>query len=99
MCRRFECHGSDDICEVFVWQYVVVKERQHRNELNVKSDSFVRNESHRRKDAPDIGGTFMDEKTKAEIEAGVPIVILHWDENRDVTSKEAYNLENISLSK
>ncbi len=41
----------------------------------------------------------MDEKTKAEIEAGVPIVILHWDENRDVTSKEAYNLENISLSK
>lgn len=41
----------------------------------------------------------MDEKTKAEIEAGVPMVIVHWDENKNVTSKEAYNLENISLSK
>ena len=41
----------------------------------------------------------MDKKTKTEIEAGVPMVIVHWDENKNVTSKEAYNLENISLSK
>ena len=24
MFRQFECHGSDDICEVFVWQYVLL---------------------------------------------------------------------------
>ena len=60
----------------------------------------MRNDRHRREDAPVIeGGTFIDEKTKAEIEAGVPMVIVHWDENKNVTSKEAYNLENISLSK
>ena len=44
------------------------------------------------------GGTFMDEKTKTDIDAGVPMVIVHWDENGTTTSQEAYNLENISLS-
>ena len=40
----------------------------------------------------------MDDKTKADIDAGVPMVIVHWDENGTTTSQEAYNLENISLS-
>ena len=40
----------------------------------------------------------MDDKTKADIEAGVPMVIAHWDKDGNVTSQEAYNLENISLS-
>ena len=40
----------------------------------------------------------MDDKTKADIDAGVPMVIIHWDENGTTTSQEAYNLENISLS-
>ena len=40
----------------------------------------------------------MDDKTKTDIDAGVPMVIVHWDENGTTTSQEAYNLENISLS-
>ena len=40
----------------------------------------------------------MDDKTKADIDAGVPMLIAHWDENGTTTSQEAYNLENISLS-
>ncbi len=40
----------------------------------------------------------MDDKTKAKIEAGVPMVIVHWNENKNVISQKAYNLENISLS-
>ncbi len=40
----------------------------------------------------------MDDKTKADIEAGVPMVIAHWDKDGNVTSHEAYNLENISLA-
>lgn len=43
------------------------------------------------------GGTFMDDKTKADIVAGVPMVMVHWDENGTTTSQEAYNLGNISL--
>lgn len=39
----------------------------------------------------------MDGKTKAETEAGVPIVVVHWDENKNVTLQETYNLQNISL--
>jgi hypothetical protein len=41
---------------------------------------------------------FMDDKTKADIEAGVPMVIVHWDKDGNVTSQEAFNLENISLT-
>lgn len=40
----------------------------------------------------------MDDKTKADIDAGVPMVIVHWDKNGTTTSQEAYNPENISLS-
>lgn len=40
----------------------------------------------------------MDDKTKADIEAGVPMVIVHWDKDGNVTSQEAFNLENISLT-
>ncbi len=40
----------------------------------------------------------MDDKTKDDIDAGVPMVIVHWDKNSTTTSQEAYNLENISLS-
>lgn len=40
----------------------------------------------------------MDDKTKTDIEAGVPMVIAHWDKEGNVTSQETYNLENISLS-
>ncbi len=40
----------------------------------------------------------MDDKTKADINTGVPMVIVHWDENGTIASQEAYNLENISLS-
>ena len=40
----------------------------------------------------------MDDKTKANIDAGVPMVIVQCDENGTTTSQEAYNLENISLS-
>ena len=39
------------------------------------------------------GETFMDDKTKTDIDAGVPMVIVHWDENGTTTSQEAYNLE------
>ncbi|MGN1368501.1 MAG: hypothetical protein ACI4WX_06515 [Aristaeellaceae bacterium] len=40
----------------------------------------------------------MDDKTKADINAGVPMVIVHWDQKGTTISQEAYNLENISLS-
>ena len=40
----------------------------------------------------------MDDKTKADIEAGVPMVIVHWDKDGNVTPQEAFNLENISLT-
>ena len=40
----------------------------------------------------------MDDKTKTDIEAGVPMVITHWTKDGNVTSQETYNLENISLS-
>ena len=35
----------------------------------------------------------MDDKTKTDIDAGVPMIIVHWDENGTTTSQEAYNLE------
>ncbi len=40
----------------------------------------------------------MDDKTKADIEACVPMVIVHWDKDGNVTSQEAFNSENISLT-
>lgn len=40
----------------------------------------------------------MEDKTRADINAGVPMAIVHWDEDRNITLQEAYNLENISLS-
>ena len=40
----------------------------------------------------------MDDKTKANIDAGVPMVIVHCDENGTSNSQEKFNLENISLS-
>lgn len=40
----------------------------------------------------------MDDKTKTDIESGVPMVIVHWDKDGNVTLQETYNLENISLS-
>ena len=40
----------------------------------------------------------MDDKTRKEIESRQPTVIVHWDKDGNVTSKESYNLENISVS-
>lgn len=41
----------------------------------------------------------MDDETRKAIEEGQPIVIIHFDKDNNITSEEAYNLENISLSK
>lgn len=40
----------------------------------------------------------MDDKTKTGIDAGIPMVIVRWDENETAASHEAHSLENISLS-
>lgn len=40
----------------------------------------------------------MEEKFRAEIENGVPMTIIHIDDQWNTVSEESYNLENISLS-
>lgn len=41
----------------------------------------------------------MDENTRKAIESGQPMTIIHVDKEGNVTSKESYNLDNVSLSK
>ncbi len=39
----------------------------------------------------------IDEKTKRDIENGVPMIISYFDENKNTTKTETYNLENVKI--
>jgi len=39
----------------------------------------------------------IDEKTKRDIENGVPMIVSYLDENKNTTKTETYNLENVEI--
>jgi len=39
----------------------------------------------------------MDEKTKRDIENGVPMIVSYLDENKNTTKTDTYNLENVKI--